>query len=139
MLVPFKKESQTQGMDFELLTHPEHELLEVRVYGVIDVEQFLEMIDIVINEIKKHGFKRVLYVNRDADSSKISTRDLKRVVSATEQMNDVISGGSLVAVMYNKLNYGLARMWFTLSGAELNYSFQLFNNRDDAMAWLATH
>jgi len=139
MLLPFKKQDKEQSMEFELFTYAEKGMLEVQVYGVLEVEYFLEMINVVISEIESNGIKKLVYYNESADSSKIKTSELKRIVRATRRLNDVIPEGAVAAIITNKLSYGLIRMWYAFSGPDLTYDFQLFNNHRAGLTWIENH
>lgn len=139
MLLPFKKRTEEHSMEFELFTYADKGLLEVQVYGMLEVEYFLEMINVVINEIETNNIKKLVYFNESADSSNINTSDLKRIVRATRRLNDVMPEGAVAAIITNKLSYGLIRMWYAFSGPDLSYDFQLFNNHRAGLTWIENH
>ncbi len=136
MLAPFRKPQNHDSMEFEFFTYADNSILEVRVSGTLEVNYFLEMATVVIDELETRNIKRFIYYNESADPSGISPSDLKKIVKATRRLNRVMEGGRVTAAITNKLSYGLIRMWHAFSALDLTYEFQLFNNHQAAMSWL---
>ena len=124
-------------MEFEIVTHSESSTLEVQVTGLINAEYFLGMIDVVNTEIKLTNCKNGLYHNVGADSSQLTSSDMRRIVKASKVLNESLEGGKVAAVITNKLSYGLVRMWYAFSSPDLKFEFQLFNKYESAIHWLS--
>ena len=139
MQQPVKTRISKHSMEFELFTYADKGLLEVQVFGTLEIEYFLEMTNVIINEIESHNIKKFVYYNENADSSHFNATDLKRIARATRRLNNVMPGGAVAAIITNKLSFGLIRMWYAFSGPDFNYDFQLFNDHRTGLTWIEKH
>lgn len=75
----------------------------------------------------------VLMDGLHADFSALSAEDLAKIARTTPS----VRGGRRAIVVNTQLNYGLARMFSSISEAQGHgFPFALFDNLEDALRWL---
>lgn len=123
-------------MQFELVPHYDTSILEVQVSGRIEHDYFIEMISLVQSELRILKFNHLLYHNMGTDSSSLTLDNMKTIVHASRGLNTLLENGKLAAVLSNKLSYGLARMWYALSSADLTFDFEIHSHYEHALQWI---
>lgn len=105
-----------------------------KIKGLVSAE---ELIDTMKAFYAKSTTLNVLLDLTEADLSKISTDELRRIISEVRMYADARQGGKTALVFYTDLEYGLGRMVEAFAEIEnMPYEFRSYRSMEKAEEWL---
>jgi hypothetical protein len=61
--------------------------------------------------------------------------DMRGIAQCCQTLNTPFAEGRFAVVVGRDVDFGLARMWLSLTEGLLTYERQIFRSREDAVAW----
>ena len=111
--------------------------IELKTSGELDMPLFIEMAKVSIGLINETGYTNFLVDHTDAQGSGMSYENIEELAEACQVMNQYMPGGKSALVAGSEVDFGLGRMWQTLTEGTLNYESRLFKTKAEAKLWLA--
>ena len=123
-------------MEFEF-SWIEPSLVSVRTFGPVSAEGFTALYEKLAAEPGFGPGLKMLSDHTDLDISELSAAEIEQIAAARDRFAGSLGACSaLVVGPGSPAKYGLARMFEAMSDEEPGDLVRVFENRDEALAWL---
>lgn len=124
-------------MDYTLTENHELEMIEVATYGAWSMEHFLRLLDQMRELDYFKSGKPVLVDHSNMNMDALDFNAMRSIVEATRTYYQN-SGHEKHAVIVSRkpLDYGISRIWLALAETYMDIETRVFQDKNEAVAWL---
>lgn len=111
-------------------------IIELTISGLLTYELFRELTGLLIECIKKTGYRLVIIDGSQAISSNIDITTIEKIATESSVLNKYIEHGKYAIVTSSVVDFGLTRIWQSMAEEDLNFDAAIFKTEAEAKLWL---
>jgi hypothetical protein len=123
------------SLAFKYKIHGEIGFTYIKVWGEIGAADEQQMIEAVVGDPAFTPNMRIL-VDRRESTMNVRFQDAKQFVVHVKAMQEIMGHPIIAVVVGGQLDYGLQRMFQSLSDGVLSHEYGIFQSVEEARAWL---
>lgn len=123
-------------VEYEIKWARDGESMTVTASGKATVEELDECVQAILTDPRYRSGLRILYDQRRADRSHVAWSDVRRRAELLARDAERIGRPRIAFVVVSKVDFGLLRMTELLSDGRWQAVVRIFDDIDDARAWL---
>lgn len=123
-------------MDFSILYDEETHLIVLEAIGDITVADAKEMVDAEIEMLEKHPGASILYCQKGENTVDFTSQEIWTISEYSAKLGELLVGKKLALVLPEDLNFGLGRMWKSITEVKVPFEINIFREVEEARKWV---
>ena len=120
--------------EFEILD----KIVAVKTHGELNVEFFPGLLEEAIKLLTENSDSHFLADHLDSPTVKLSANDVEQISLFASRLHSVLDGKKFAAVVKTDFDFGMGRMWMSLTELNVKFEVSVFKDLDQAKSWLLT-
>jgi hypothetical protein len=134
--VPENEILETIEVPFEIEFRAEEPFVRVTTTGSLTREGFERFIEALIAHSNWRRGMSILSDYREAEARPLSAADIRAMSVFYAGLQERLGPGKSALVVSESLDYGIARMWISLTEMKVSREIRVFHALEEAEAWL---
>ena len=123
-------------MDYTIRYDEAMNVVVVRTSGKMEMRDFPNLVDDIVVELQSRKSACLLADHSDSSATELETQDIKRMSGLAQRLSEVLRDRQFAVVLKEDVDYGLGRMWQTLTDEDVPFEISVFRTVDKAQEWL---
>ena len=123
-------------MDYTIRYDEPTNVVVVRSSGKMEMRDFPNLVDDIVVELQSRKSACLLADHSDSSAAELETQDIKRMSGLAQRLSEVLRDRQFAVVLKEDVDYGLGRMWQTLTDEDVPFEISVFRTVDKAREWL---